>query len=304
MFIGVFASLSYNSVTSSTLAPLSDEVIAYTSIITEHAKKYEIEEYVDLIQAIMMVESKGLGNDPMDSGGFINKTIDNPNYSIEIGVKYLANCLNKANVSSPVDTAEIYLAIQGYNFKDEYILWTIKNFDGYSISNAKLYYDLKQKETNNLFLGDHNYVEKVLKYYKYKNRIVEIAKSQIGNMGGMKYWTWFGYKNRVEWCACFVSWCANQSGDLNISVPRFSSVDYGMEWYKNKGLWFDKDYMPLPGDVVFFDWNNDNDPDHVGIVEKIHNNQIYTIEGNSNDRCQSKYYSLTSNSIFGYGKLI
>lgn len=40
--------------------------------------------------------------------------------------------------------------------------------------------------------------------------IVNVAISQIGNVGGEPYWSWYGFESRVEWCACFVSWCANE----------------------------------------------------------------------------------------------
>lgn len=95
--------------------------------------------------------------------------------------------------------------------------------------------------------------------------------------------------------------CAEQSGDLNVTIPRFSGVDYGMEWYKENGNWRDSNYISSSGDIVFFDWDYDNDPDHVGIVEKVEGNSIYTIEGNSKDRCTNKSYNLKSSSILGYG---
>ena len=53
--------------------------------------------------------------------------------------------------------------------------------------------------------------------------LVELAKSQVGNVGGYPYWSWYGFDSRVEWCACFVSWCYNQAGK---SEPRFA----GCEW--------------------------------------------------------------------------
>ena len=94
---------------------------------------------------------------------------------------------------------------------------------------------MKKEQTNNTFISNVSYVSNVWIYYGGSNaRIVEIAKSQIGNIGGEKYWRWYGFESRVEWCAIFVSWCAEQSGDLNITVPRFSGVDSGMAWYKEK----------------------------------------------------------------------
>lgn len=103
--------------------------------------------------------------------------------------------------------------------------------------------------------GDPDYVSHVLQYYHLGNGdIVIIAKSQIGNVGGKLYWTWYGFDQRVEWCAIFVSWCANESGQLNITVPKFSRVEDGIQWYKNLGKWRNKDYIPKAGDLIFFDW--------------------------------------------------
>ncbi len=79
--------------------------------------------------------------------------------------------------------------------------------------------------------------------------IVEIAKSQIGNIGGETYWRWYGFDSRVDWCACFVSWCANQCGYIDAGlVPRFSSVRDGANWFKGKNLWQDNNgsYTPKP----------------------------------------------------------
>lgn len=307
LFIGVFGSLSDNSLYGVSVSPLSEEVLAYTDMISKYTEQYEIEEFTPLIQAIMMHESKGLGVDPMNSSTFIYNTkypdgIRNAEYSINVGVHYLADCLKQAKVNNPSDTEQIYLAIQGYDYGLEYIEWAVNNFGGYSKANAKVYLDIKKEQTDNNFDGSASYASNVWIYYRGSgSRIVEIAKAQIGNIGGRKYWEWYGFDSRVEWCACFVSWCAEQSGDLNVTIPRFSGVDYGMAWYKEKGDWRDSDYIPSSGDIIFFDWDYDNDPDHVGIVEKVEGNNVYTIEGNSKDRCRNKKYSLNYKSIIGYG---
>lgn len=54
--------------------------------------------------------------------------------------------------------------------------------------------------------------------YGEDDQIVAVAASQIGNVGGMPYWSWYGFGSRVEWCACFVSWCANECGYIDIGV--------------------------------------------------------------------------------------
>jgi len=139
--------------------------------------------------------------------------------------------------------------------------------------------------------------------------IVAVALSQVGNVGGQPYWSWYGFNSRVEWCACFVSWCANECGYIDAGViPRFSGCISGSQWFKDRGLWRENDYEPHPGDVVFFDWDNkgssgpqDGLPDHVGIVERMENGTVYTVEGNSGNQCRQRSYSVGHYEIFGYG---
>lgn len=147
-----------------------------------------------------------------------------------------------------------------------------------------------------------------MRYYQFASlgtshsKLVNIALSQVGNQGGTPYWSWYGHNSRVEWCACFVSWCAYQSGDLDITIPKFSAVKDGIKYFKDKGQWKNKSYIPQTGDLIFFDWQNDGISDPVGIVEKIENEVIYTVEGNSNDKCKRNTYKIGSSVIFGYGK--
>ena len=136
-------------------------------------------------------------------------------------------------------------------------------------------------------------------------KIVELAKKQVGNVGGERYWKWYGFESRVEWCAIFISWLANQIGVLGTSIPKFSNVGDGIKWYKQRGLWREHNYIAKTGDIIFFDWDNDGKANHVGVVEKVENNMIYTIEGNSNnDRCSEKRYDITSSFILGYGLVL
>lgn len=132
--------------------------------------------------------------------------------------------------------------------------------------------------------------------------IVEVAAAQVGNVGGQPYWSWYGFGGRVEWCACFVSWCADQCGYIEDgSVPKFAYCPWGVQWFKDAGRWQDRGYAPQPGDIVFFDWGNDGTSDHVGIVESCDGSTVFTIEGNSGDACQRNSYSIGSASIMGYG---
>lgn len=133
--------------------------------------------------------------------------------------------------------------------------------------------------------------------------MVEIALSQVGNIGGQTYWSWYGFSSRVEWCAVFVSWVANQAGYIEKGIiPKFSVCETGANWFKEKGKWMNNTYIPNPGDIIFFDWENDGKINHVGIVEKVDSNRIYTIEGNStNDMCKNNKYKVKDKVISGYG---
>ncbi len=136
------------------------------------------------------------------------------------------------------------------------------------------------------------------------NKIVNVALAQVGNVGGQPFWSWYGFENRVEWCACFVSWCANECGYITAgTIPKFASCESeGVTWFKTCGLWKERGYTPKPGDIIFFDWANDEKADHVGIVEKTENERVYTIEGNSSgDTCKQKDYEKNSSVILGYG---
>jgi len=130
--------------------------------------------------------------------------------------------------------------------------------------------------------------------------VIEIAKSQVGNVGGQPYWSWYGFDNRVAWCACFVSWCYNRVG---MSEPRFAAcASQGIPWFQTHGQWGGRNYPDIaPGDAIFFDWEGDGRADHVGLVVGTDGERVYTVEGNSGDACKIKSYPIGSNLIYGYG---
>lgn len=148
--------------------------------------------------------------------------------------------------------------------------------------------------------------------YSGDDVIVKVALSQVGNVGGEPYWSWYGFNSRVEWCACFVSWCFNECGYLDTgTAPKFAGCVGGVEWFRSHGQWADNTVEPDPGMIVFFDWNDpngasgpqDGEADHVGIVEKCENGIVYTIEGNSGDACRQNQYPVGYYEILGYGIL-
>ncbi len=143
------------------------------------------------------------------------------------------------------------------------------------------------------------------------SEIVLVAKAQIGNEGGEKFWRWYGFNERVEWCACYVSWCANECGYIDKGIiPKFAACVNGIDWFKEHNEWQDRSesYYPIVGDIIFFDWkddsgNQDGVSDHVGIVTRtdIQNKTIYTIEGNTSDKCAERMYSFDDTQVMGYG---
>ena len=300
MLAGIAVALFGSGEGRSTYVPVSAEVEAYTPIIQIYANQYGIPEYTELIKAVMMQESGGQGGDPMQcsESGYNTRyphapnSITDPEYSIDVGVHTLADVLNMAGVESPIDLDHISLALQGYNFGPGYISWALANYGGYSELNAIEFSDMMAARIGSSGYGDKAYVSHVLRYYPIGRSfmgegnaaMVAVAQSQIGNVGGAPYWSWWGLDYRVEWCAIFVSWCAPY-----------------VDWFIERGQWQGRDYEPSPGDIIFFDWESDGLADHVGIVEKVENGLIYTVEGNSGDRCVENRYYLGSAPVYGFG---
>lgn len=303
---------------SNSYTPVSAEVEAYEPIIQKYAKEYGIPEYVELIKAVMMQESGGRGLDPMQAaeGSFNTRYphepngIKDPEYSIQCGVQELKAALISAEVESPIDMEHIKLALQGYNFGNGYISWAKSKYGGYSYANAVEFSTQQAQRLGWDSYGDTQYPAHVLRYYPYgraftaggNQAIVEVALTQVGNQGGQPYWSWYGFDSRVEWCACFVSWCADQCGYIESGlVPKFAGCVDGANWFKSNGKWQNRTYEPKAGDIIFFDWEGDGTTDHVGIVEKCENGIVYTVEGNSGDACKQRQYAVGSNNIYGYG---
>ena len=318
VLLGCAVSLFGGGGGSNAYTPVSAEVEAYEPLIQKYAKQYGIPEYVELIKAEMMQESGGRGLDPMQAaeGSFNTRYphepngIQDPEYSIQCGVQELKAALISAEVENPIDMEHIKLALQGYNFGNGYISWAKTNYGGYSYANAVEFSTMQAQRLGWESYGDTQYPAHVLRYYPYgraftsggNQAIVEVALTQLGNEGGQPYWSWYGFDGRVEWCACFVSWCADQCGYLDSGiVPKFAGCVDGANWFKGNGQWQDRNYEPTAGTIIFFDWENDGETDHVGIVEKCENGVVYTVEGNSGDACRQNQYSVGSSSIYGYG---
>ena len=170
-------------------------------------------------------------------------------------------------------------------------------------------FDEEQKEQLAELLAEENrslWSAVLYGIYTEDGAIVSVALSQVGNVGGEPYWSWYGFSGRVEWCACFVSWCANECGYIDTGViPKYAGCVNGVQWFKDRGQWMDGSAEPAPGMIIFFDWDDENGQDglsdHTGIVEKVENGRVYTIEGNSGDSVRQNSYPVGHYEVLGYG---
>ena len=319
IIVGIIGGAAFSGSSESSEA-LSQEVLSYTSTIQKYANQYGIPEYVSVIQAIMMQESGGRGTDPMQSSEcpYNTRYSNSPNaipdadYSIQVGIQYYADCLKEAGCTSPQDMDKLKLSLQGYNYGNGYITWAIQKYGGYSAENALQFSNEQAASHGWSAYGDPEYVPHVLRYYSSgglfaglfggNGQIVSVALTQLGNQGGQKFWSWYGFDSHVAWCACFASWCGNQAGLIESGkMPKFSLCDDGIAWFQSKGKWKSRGYSPAPGTLIFFDWNGDGTSDHVGIVEKTEGSTVYTVEGNSSDAVNQRSYNINSGTIMGYG---
>lgn len=308
--------------TGDLLNPPSDLLI-WREEVKKAAKKYGISEYENLILSIIWEESGGQAAktpDIMQASESLGKSpnsISDPVKSIDIGTKYLASLLNKAK---DLNLNE-YAAIQAYNYGVEFLTWLHDKGLNYSFEIAKNYASEKSHsqivEYNNSIAmkrgynwrykyGNMFYVDLITQHImKDDNALVKVAKLEVGNSDGSRYWKWFGFNRKVEWSAIFISWIADQSNYINQGrIPKLGNIIDMVNWYKqnNKYKTTTEDYIPKVGDLIFFDWKGTKTgKDHVGIVEYSDGNIIQTIEGNSGDTVKRNTYDINNQSISGYG---
>ena len=280
LFIGVFACLSDNGGINSEIEPLSAEVLAYEETITKYAEQFKIENYVPILEAIMMQESGGKENNPMQSSesGFNTKYPRKPNgitdadYSIEVGVQTFLDCLTRAKVDNPSDTKKLYLALQGYNYGSGYIEWAVSNFGGYSKANAKVFSDMKKCELDWITYGDPDYVPHVMRYVGFAFRCgtnpnfdnydawVNINPYAQAKLYGQC--TWFGWGRFYE----LYGYSPGFIGD------GWKCVDQLLKTHGDK---FERSTTPKPGAVFSGIGRN-----HVGIVIAVDEDTLTIQEGN------------------------
>lgn len=280
LFIGVFACLSDDGGINSEIEPLSAEVLAYEETITKYAEQYKIEEYVPILEAIMMQESGGKGNDPMQSSesGFNTKYPRKPNgitdadYSIEVGVQTFSNCLTRAKVESPADTEKLYLALQGYNYGSGYIEWAVTNFGGYTKANAKLFSDNKRAELGTDVYGDPFYVSHVMRYVSFSFR--GGTKPNFDNYDAWVNKNPYAQAKLYGQCTCF-AW--GRFYELYGYSPGFIGDGWKCvdQLLKTHGDKFERSTTPKAGAVFSGIGRN-----HVGIVIDVKGDVLIIQEGN------------------------
>jgi hypothetical protein len=298
---------------------LPEAVLRWKEKVTAEATKNNISEAVPYLLGIIMVETGGNAEKYPDimqcseSQGKAPNSIQDPNESIEIGVKYFADMWKSHR------EYDVLNVVQSYNFGGGFFGYCEKSYSlETSIAFSKEKAGGKTITYTNpvaVSLGyDYRYAygnmfySQLVKQYLNTNStnsgnssIVKVALSELtegAHEGGEEYWRWYGFSGRVEWCAVFVSYCANKA---NIQMERFAYCPTGISNFKSKKQWQNRSSNPQSGNIIFFDWDSDSVSDHVGIVEKFENNTVYTVEGNSGDRIAKRTYEKDSPYIMGYG---
>ena len=280
LFVGTFSVLAQDGGSNSEIVSLSEEVIAYEDTIRKYAIKYDIEDYVSLIQAIMMQESGGKGTDPMQASesGYNTKYprvpngITEPEYSIDVGTHTFSDCVKKANVKDPSDTEHIYLALQGYNYGNSYIEWALTNFGGYSKYNAQLFSDNKKQELHVSGYGDPLYVDHVMRYVgitfrggtnpNFNNLEAWVTNNPYARIGLYGQCTWFAWGRFYELYGY----------DPGFTGNGWDCVDELLAAHRDK---FERADSPKAGAVFSGIGKN-----HVGIVLKVEGENITIQDGN------------------------
>ena len=150
------------------------------------------------------------------------------------------------------------------------------------------------------------------------SKVLKVAQKQVGKMTGVTYWKWY-FKSRfidtdrTPWCATFVAWCYNKAGyyDKIAGVKKFGNLGYVPSYsrYASKHNKWVKTASAKPGDIIIFGHNR-----HVGLVEKVHNGYVFTVEGNSGPTAAigsrkpgavtRKVYSLKDKDIKGVMRVV
>lgn len=230
----------------------------YRPVVEKYAAQYGMDEYVELILAVMMQESGGTLPDVMQAAEGAYNTqyprvpngITDPEYSIQCGIQELKHALELAGCMGPTDMEHIKLALQGYNFGPGYITWALENYGGYSESNAADFSDRMAAKMGWSGYGDKQYVAHVLRYYEVS---YGAGNGEAIINEGMKYmgmpYVYGGSSPETSFdCSGFVYYVYNQCG---YHVPRYTAQGFYDVSIKIP------EEEAQPGDLVFFEHTYD-----------------------------------------------
>jgi Cell wall-associated hydrolases (invasion-associated proteins) len=287
---------NYNS------AKLTPDCEKYRSVVIEYAEKYDMEQFVDIIMAVMMQETGGLYVDVMQSSEseFNAKYPREPNgitdseYSIYCGVRAFKQAMEIAECESPADMERLKLGLQGYNFGPGYVTWAIANYGGYSKANAEIFSKMMALKMEWSSYGDINYVDNVLRYYSVLpitndadiNKILEEGNKYMGMpyvYGGASPETSFD-------CSGFIYYVYKTVG---YNVSRMTA-----QGFYNISEKVEESDVQI-GDLVFFEGT-------YGISDYITHIGIYVGNGNImhfGDPSKIESISNFGNHFVGYGRL-
>lgn len=214
----------------------------------------------------------------------------------------------KVTVTEEKDDGHGNIVVKKKKVKKKYLYITITHKTTTEMADKYKFTDEQRKYLKELLSDKYSSLWSSVLYgvsYSSDDGIVKVALEQVGNVGGQPYWSWYGFSSRVDWCACFVSWCANECGYITDGIiPKYALCSDGSNWFKSHGQWLKGGETPSAGMIIFFDYPDDGldgSPDHTAIVEKVEGGRVYTVEGNYNDKVATDDYAISYPYILGYG---
>lgn len=297
---------------------VSGDVEQYSETIQLYTSMFSIPEYSELVKAVMMQESKGSGKDPMqasESGYNVlypkrPNGITDPEYSVEVGAYALCVALSLSGAQGPDDYEGVALALQAYNYGAGYISWALENYGGYSKLNAVEYSEIMSEKLGWPGYGDRNYVSHVLQWYSFPEEardnpnqlILEVIHDQLGKTR----WTASmedADPDNADLSALFVTWCADRAGCFQFgTMPKCDSAEKARDWFSAKGKWKDKDWTPVPGDILFMDRDSDGQADYMAFIDRVEDGVVHTVEADPATLiCITNQYEIASALILGFG---
>lgn len=168
-------SARFYTVNKGTLVGVNDDVLQYADAVSGYCREYGIAQYDTLLMALMQQESSGQGTDIFQCSESPFNTeypntpgsIADTDYSIKVGVETFAYCLEEAGCKSIADTDRLKIALQEYNFGNDYAGWALANYGGYSEENALAFSEKMKAELGWSSYGDPQYVQHVLQYIRF-----------------------------------------------------------------------------------------------------------------------------------------